>query len=241
MAIHLVFHPGRELVQIILLTFEVNVVAAVLGCLVAFPLGGAVAILRFPGRAFVIALLNAGMSLSGVVIGLVVYLLLSRSGPLGSWGLLFTPSAMVIAQWAMIVPIVAALTCQTVADLHQQYDEQLRSFGVGRLLNHLALVNGLYSGLRMLATLLWDGRFSLMTAALAGFGRALAEVGTVVIVGGNIAHYTRVMTGAIVLDTSEGDLPHAVALGLILLGLTLVSTLLTEVVRNTAGRQYARA
>jgi tungstate transport system permease protein len=161
------------------------------------------------------------------VIGLVVYLMLSRSGPLGDWGLLFTPSAMVIAQWVMIVPIVAALTCQTVADLHQQYDEQLRSFGVGRL--------------RMLATLLWDGRFSLVTAALAGFGRALAEVGTVVIVGGNIAHYTRVMTGAIVLDTSEGDLPHAVALGLILLGLTLVITLLTELVRGTAGRRYARA
>lgn len=226
-AIHLVFHPGPELVQIIVLTFEVNVAAAVLGCLVAFPLGGAVAILRFPGRGFVIALLNAGMSLSGVVIGLVVYLMLSRSGPLGGWGLLFTPSAMVIAQWVMIVPIVAALTCQTVADLHRQYDEQLRSFGVGRL--------------RMLATLLWDGRFSLVTAALAGFGRALAEVGTVVIVGGNIAHYTRVMTGAIVLDTSEGDLPHAVALGLILLGLTLVITLLTEIVRGTAGRRYVRA
>lgn len=226
-AIRLIVHPGQELVQIIVLTFEVNVVAAILGCLVAFPLGAAVAVLRFPGRRLAIAALNAGMSLSGVVIGLVVYLMLSRSGPLGGWGLLFSPTAMVIAQWVMITPIVAALTCQTVADLHQQYDEQLRSFGAGRL--------------RMMATLLWDGRFSLVTAALAGFGRALAEVGTVVIVGGNIAHYTRVMTGAIVLDTSEGDLPHAVALGLVLLGLTLVITLLTEILRGTVGRHYVRA
>lgn len=226
-AIHLIAHPGQDLVQIIALTFEVNVVAAILGCVVAFPLGAAVAILRFPGRRLAIAALNAGMSLSGVVIGLVVYLLLSRSGPLGGWGLLFSPGAMVIAQWVMIVPIVAALTCQTVADLHQQYDEQLRSFGVGRL--------------RMMATLLWDGRFSLVTAALAGFGRALAELGTVVIVGGNIDHYTRVMTGAIMVDTSEGDLPRAVALGLILLGLTLAITLLTEIVRTSVGRRYAHA
>lgn len=226
-AIHLIAHPGQDLVQIIALTFEVNVVAAILGCVVAFPLGAAVAILRFPGRRLAIASLNAGMSLSGVVIGLVVYLLLSRSGPLGGWGLLFSPGAMVIAQWVMIVPIVAALTCQTVADLHQQYDEQLRSFGVGRL--------------RMMATLLWDGRFSLVTAALAGFGRALAELGTVVIVGGNIDHYTRVMTGAIMVDTSEGDLPRAVALGLILLGLTLAITLLTEIVRTSVGRRYAHA
>lgn len=226
-AIHLIAHPGQDLVQIIALTFEVNVVAAILGCVVAFPLGAAVAVLRFPGRRLAIAALNAGMSLSGVVIGLVVYLLLSRSGPLGGWGLLFSPGAMVIAQWVMIVPIVAALTCQTVADLHQQYDEQLRSFGVGRL--------------RMMATLLWDGRFSLVTAALAGFGRALAELGTVVIVGGNIDHYTRVMTGAIMVDTSEGDLPRAVALGLILLGLTLAITLLTEIVRTSVGRRYAHA
>jgi tungstate transport system permease protein len=224
-AIHLIFHLNHDLVQIIVLTFQVNLVAAVLGCLVAFPLGAAVAVLRFPGRRVAIALLNAGMSLSGVVIGLVVYLMLSRSGPLGGWGLLFSPSAMVIAQLIMVTPIVAALTYQTVADCHQKYDEQLRSFGAGHL--------------RMMFTLLWDVRFSLVTAALAGFGRALAEVGTVMIVGGNINHYTRVMTTAIALETTKGDLPLAMALGMILLGLTLIVTLLAEVVRGIAGRRYA--
>lgn len=224
-AVDLIVHLDREMVQIIVLTFQVNVLAALIGCAIAFPLGAAVAVLRFPGRALAIALLNAGMSLSGVVIGLVVYLILSRSGPLGGWGLLFSPSAMVIAQVVMITPIVAALTCQTVADLDQKYDEQLRSLGAGRL--------------RKMLTLLWDGRFSLVTAALAGFGRALAEVGTVMIVGGNIAHHTRVMTNAIMLETDKGDLPLAVALGIVLLLLTLVVTLLIEGVRELASRRYA--
>jgi tungstate transport system permease protein len=224
-AIHLIFHLNHDLVEIIVLTFQVNLLAAALGCLVAFPLGAAVAVLRFPGRGVVIALLNAGMSLSGVVIGLVVYLMLSRSGPLGGWGLLFSPTAMVIAQWIMVTPIVAALTYQTVADCHQKYDEQLRSFGAGHL--------------RMMFTLLWDTRFSLVTAALAGFGRALAEVGTVMIVGGNINHYTRVMTTAITLETTKGNLPLAVALGMVLLGLTVVVTLLAELVRGVAGKRYA--
>jgi len=224
-AVDLIVHLDREMVQIIVLTFQVNVLAALVGCAIAFPLGAAVAVLRFPGRALAIALLNAGMSLSGVVIGLVVYLILSRSGPLGGWGLLFSPSAMVIAQVVMITPIVAALTCQTVADLDQKYDEQLRSLGAGRL--------------RKMLTLLWDGRFSLVTAALAGFGRALAEVGTVMIVGGNIAHHTRVMTNAIMLETDKGDLPLAVALGIVLLLLTLVVTLLIEGVRELASRRYA--
>ncbi|MBN8714330.1 MAG: ABC transporter permease [Xanthomonadales bacterium] len=224
-AVDLIVHLDREMVQIIVLTFQVNVLAALIGCAIAFPLGAAVAVLRFPGRGLAIALLNAGMSLSGVVIGLVVYLILSRSGPLGGWGLLFSPTAMVIAQVVMITPIVAALTCQTVADLDQKYDEQLRSLGAGRL--------------RKMLTLLWDGRFSLVTAALAGFGRALAEVGTVMIVGGNIAHHTRVMTNAIMLETDKGDLPLAVALGIVLLLLTLVVTLLIEGVREVASRRYA--
>ena len=224
-AVDLIVHLDREMVQIIVLTCQVNVLAALIGCAIAFPLGAAVAVLRFPGRGLAIALLNAGMSLSGVVIGLVVYLILSRSGPLGGWGLLFSPTAMVIAQVVMITPIVAALTCQTVADLDQKYDEQLRSLGAGRL--------------RKMLTLLWDGRFSLVTAALAGFGRALAEVGTVMIVGGNIAHHTRVMTNAIMLETDKGDLPLAVALGIVLLLLTLVVTLLIEGVREVASRRYA--
>lgn len=224
-AIGLIVHLDQQMMQVIVLTFEVNLLAAVIGCVVAFPLGAAVAVLRFPGRAFAIALLNAGMSLSGVVIGLVVYLILSRSGPLGGWGLLFSPSAMVIAQVVMIIPIVAALTCQTVADLDREYDEQLRSLGAGRL--------------RKMLTLLWDGRFSLVTAGLAGFGRALAELGTVMIVGGNIAHHTRVMTNAIMLETEKGDLPMAVALGVVLLALTLVVTLSIEGVRALASRRYA--
>lgn len=226
-AVGLILHLNQDLVRIIVLTFEVNLLAAVLGCLVAFPLGAAVAVLRFPGRRLVIALLNAGMSLSGVVIGLVVYLMLSRSGPFGGWGLLFTPSAMVIAQCVMIVPIVAALTYQTVADLHREYAEQLQSLGAGPA--------------RTILTLLWDARFSLVTAALAGFGRALAEVGTVMIVGGNIDHYTRVMTTAITLETTKGDLPMAVAMGIVLLALTLVITLVAEVVRGATGRRYAHA
>ncbi len=223
-AIDLILHLNRDLLEIILLSFRVSLSAVALACAIALPLGAAVAVLRFPGRALVIAVLNAAMGLPPVVVGLVVYLLLSRSGPLGVWGLLFTPTAMVIAQCVLITPIVAALTRQTVADLHREYDEQLRSFGTGRL--------------RTMLTLLWDGRFSLLTAVLAGFGRAIAEVGAVIIVGGNINHYTRVMTTTIALETSKGDLPLAVALGIILVTLALGINLLAQVVRDAAFRRY---
>lgn len=223
-AIELIRHLDHDLLEIILLSFQVSLSAVVLSCLVGLPLGAAVAVLRFPGRAVVIAVLNAAMGLPPVVVGLVIYLLLSRSGPLGNFGMLFTPGAMVVAQWALITPIIAALTRQTVADLHQEYDEQLRSFGTGRL--------------RTMLTLLWDGRFSLVTAVLAGFGRAIAEVGAVIIVGGNINHYTRVMTTTIALETSKGDLPLAVALGIILISLALGINLLAQVVRDAAFRRY---
>ncbi|HET7570638.1 MAG TPA: ABC transporter permease [Gammaproteobacteria bacterium] len=223
-AIHLILHLNHDLLGIIVLSFQVSLVALAFGCIIALPLGAAVAVLRFPGRGLVVAALNAAMGLPGVVVGLVVYLLLSRSGPFGELGLLFTPSAMVIAQCVLIVPIIAALTYQTVADLHEKYDEQLRSLGSGRL--------------RTMFTLLWDGRFSLVTAVLAGFGRAIAEVGTVIIVGGNINHYTRVMTTAIALESMRGDLPLAVALGIVLIVLALGITLLAQVVRDAASRRY---
>ncbi|MCG8558093.1 MAG: ABC transporter permease, partial [Proteobacteria bacterium] len=174
-----------DLTEIVGLSLEVSLSAVALAALIGLPLGAAVALYRFPGRLAVSALLNAFMGLPPVVVGLIVYLMLSRAGPFGVFGLLFTPTAMIIAQCILVTPIVAALTAQTVADLNEEYDEQLRSLAAGRL--------------QILATLLWDGRFSLLTAILAGFGRAVAEVGAVMIVGGNIDHVTRVMTTAIAL------------------------------------------
>jgi len=164
------------------------------------------------------------MGLPPVVVGLMVYLLLSRAGPLGSLGLLFTPTAMAIAQCLLVTPIIAAFTRQTVADLHEEYAEQLRSLGVG-------------PG-RALWTLLWDGRFSLLTGILAGFGRASAEVGAVIMVGGNIHRVTRVVTTTIALETSKGNLPLALALGMILMLLVLAVNAAAMVIRDTAKRVY---
>ena len=189
------------------------------------PLGAAVALYRFPGRLAVSALLNAFMGLPPVVVGLIVYLMLSRAGPFGVFGLLFTPTAMIIAQCILVTPIVAALTAQTVADLNEEYDEQLRSLAAGRL--------------QILATLLWDGRFSLLTAILAGFGRAVAEVGAVMIVGGNIDHVTRVMTTAIALETSKGNLALALGLGLVLIALALAVNLAAIGLRDVARLRHA--
>ena len=197
----------RDLLEIIARSLWVSSSALVLAAGVGLPLGGAVALLRFPGRRIAAVGLNALMGLPPVVVGLVVYLTLSRSGPLGFLGWLFTPTAMVIAQFLLITPIVAALTRQVVEDLWEEYDEQLRSLGASRL--------------RAIPTLLWDGRHRLLTTLLAGFGRAIAEVGAVILVGGNIAHVTRVMTTAIALETSKGDLALALALGIVLLVLSL--------------------
>src|SRR5215467_10623718 len=169
-------------------------------------------------------LLNALMGLPPVVVGLIVYLLLSRAGPLGAFGLLFTPTAMVIAQCLLVTPIIAAFTRQTVADLHEEYAEQLRSLGVGAW--------------RVLWTLLWDGRFSLLTGILAGFGRASAEVGAVIIVGGNIDRVTRVMTTTIALETSKGNLALSLALGLLLILLVLTINAIAMLVQDTARRVY---
>jgi tungstate transport system permease protein len=214
-----------DLMEIVLLSLRVSLTAVGLAALVGLPLGAAVALFRFPGRLVIAALLNAFMGLPPVVIGLLVYLLLSRNGPLGILGLLFTPTAMIIAQWLLITPIIAALAQQTVSDLHAEYDEQLRSLGAG-------------PG-RAIWTLLWDGRFSLLTAVLAGFGRASAEVGAVMIVGGNINHTTRVMTTTIALETSKGNLALALGLGMILITLALVITLSAMAVRDLASRRLA--
>ena len=197
-----------QLLQIIALSFKVTLTAVGIATLLSFAVGGVLAVYRFPGRGAVAALLNALMGLPPVVAGLIVYLLLSNAGPLGVLQLLYTPGAMIIAQVILITPIVAALTRQTCEDLLEEYRDQLRSLGA--------------SSAEMVTTLLWDGRYRLITAVLAGFGRAIAEVGAVMIVGGNIDHVTRTMTTAIALETSKGNITLALALGMILLTIALV-------------------
>lgn len=214
--------PG--LVSIVLLSLQVSLSAVLIASAIALPLGAAIAVGRFPGRQLLIVLLNALMGLPPVVVGLLVYLLLSRAGPLGSLGILFTPSAMVVAQTVLVVPIIAALSRQVIEDAWREYDEQLRSLGASRPSAAL--------------TLIWDTRFSLITIVLAGFGRAAAEVGAVMIVGGNIDGVTRVMTTAIALETSKGDLPLALGLGLVLLALVLLLNALAALIRELATRRY---
>ena len=201
-ALQLLVEMDPGLSEIVLLSLRVSLSAVCLAAVFALPLGALVALTQFPGKRGVVILMNAMMSLPPVVVGLVIYLLLSHTGPLGVTGLLFTPTAMIIAQCVLVFPIIAALTRQTVFDLHEEYDEYLRSVGAGTW--------------QKIATLLWDGRTRLSTAILAGFGRAIAEVGAVIIVGGNILHSTRVMTTTIALETSKGDLGMALGLGIIL-------------------------
>ncbi len=221
-AASLIVKFDSDLVEIIGLSLRVSLTAVALAAAIGLPLGAAVALFRFPGRSGVIVLINALMGLPPVVVGLFVYLLLSRSGPFGVFNLLFTPTAMIIAQCVLVTPIIAALTRQTVEDLWQEYGEQLTSLGV--------------SPGRAVGTLLWDGRFSLFTAVLAGFGRASAEVGAVMIVGGNIDHLTRVMTTAIALETSKGNFEIALALGIVLLAMSLGVNAAAHAVRDVAYR-----
>lgn len=211
-----------SLLEIVGLSLRVSLTAVLIAAVIGMPLGALLAVLRFPGRGAVLVVLNALMGLPPVVVGLLVYLLLSRAGPLGLLQLLYTPTAMIIAQCLLVAPIIAALTRQTVEDLHAEYDEQLRSFGIGPL-GHVI-------------TLLWDGRYSLMTAVLAGFGRASAEVGAVLIVGGNINHVTRVMTTTIALETSKGNLALALGLGSILIAIAILVNALLYLLRSTATR-----
>ena len=223
-ALQLVLSGDPGLFAIVWLSLKVSLSAVVLAAAIGMPIGAFLALTRFPGREAIIVLLNALMGLPPVVAGLAVFLLLSRSGPLGSWGLLFTPSAMVIAQTILVAPIIAALTRQTVEDLWAEYRDELTAMDIGPA--------------RRVATLLWDARFSLVTAWLAGFGRAAAEVGAIIIVGGNIDGFTRTMTTAIALETSKGDLPLAVGLGLVLIAIVIAINTLAWGVRRT-GEHYA--
>lgn len=214
---------GR-LTGIVFLSLRVSLTAVFFASLIGLPLGAAIAVGRFPGRQALIVTLNALMGLPPVVVGLLVYLMLSRAGPLGHFGILFTPAAMVVAQTILIVPIIAALSRQVIEDAWQEYREQLRSFGA--------------SPFSAALTLLWDTRFSLVIIVLAGFGRAAAEVGAVMIVGGNIEGVTRVMTTAIALETSMGDLPLALGLGIILIALVLVLNAGAYWIKEAAQRRY---
>jgi tungstate transport system permease protein len=207
-ALDLVLAGDPALFAIVRLSLLVSLAAVAFATLIGLPFGAWVALARFPGREVVIVVLNALMGLPPVVVGLAVYLLLSRSGPLGSFGLLFTPQAMIVAQTILITPIIAALARQTIEDLWAEYRDELAAMDIGPA--------------GRVATLLWDARFSLVTALLAGFGRAAAEVGAVIIVGGNIEGFTRTMTTAIALETSKGDLPLAIGLGLVLIAIVVV-------------------
>jgi tungstate transport system permease protein len=221
-ALHLVAEADPAVLRIVGLSLRVSLAATFCAALIGLPLGALLAVARFPGRQTIIVVLNALMGLPPVVAGLLIYLALSRSGPLGGLGLLFTPGAMVIAQTLLIAPILAALSRQAMEQLWEEYAEQLRSFGAGPW--------------RAVPTLLWDGRFALLTVLLAGFGRASAEVGAVMVVGGNIEGFTRVMTTAIALETSKGDLPLALALGGILMAVVLAVNVAAHLLRDVAAR-----
>jgi tungstate transport system permease protein len=207
-AFALIGTADATLIGIIVLSLQVTLTAVLIACLIGFPLGGALAVGRFPGRMALVVFLNSLMGLPPVVVGLVIYLFLSAAGPLGYLQLLYTPTAMVIAQVVLVTPIVAALARQVIEDLHSEYDDMLRAMNASRL--------------QTIWTLIVDARYSLLTSALAGLGRALAEVGAVIIVGGNIANVTRVMTTTIALETSKGELALALGLGIILVGLSIL-------------------
>ena len=224
-ALHLVLTGDAALFAIVRLSLVISLSAVLLAALIGIPFGAWIALTRFPGREAVIVVLNALMGLPPVVVGLAVYLALSRSGPLGSLGLLFTPRAMIVAQTVLVAPIIAALTRQTIEDLATEYRDELAAMNIGPL--------------GRVATLVWDARFSLVTTLLAGFGRAAAEVGAIIIVGGNIDGYTRTMTTAIALETSKGDLPLAVGLGMVLIAIVIAVNALAWTVRR-AGERWAQ-
>ena len=224
LAFGLLARLDADLVEIVGLSLRVSLVATLAACAIGLPLGALLATTRFPGRSAILVLVNALMGLPPVVAGLVIYLLLSSAGPFGWLDLLYTPTAMIVAQTVLVTPIVTALSRQVIEDVHVEYAEQFRSWCVSRR--------------RTVAALLYDVRYSLLTVALAGFGRAIAEFGAVVIVGGNIDHLTRVMTSAIALETSRGELPLALALGMILLLIALVVNASVMGLRAGADRAY---
>lgn len=222
LALSLLASLDTDLIEIVSLSLHVSLMAVVIAAVIGLPFGAFLAVTRFPGRGGVIVLVTALMGLPPVVVGLVVYLLLSGAGALGPLQLLYTPTAMIIAQSLLVLPIITALTRQSAEEMYLEYREQLTLFGVSRQ--------------DMLITLLWDGRYALLTALLAGFGRAIAEVGAVIIVGGNINHVTRVMTTTIALETSRGNLALALGLGIVLVIIAVTVNSLVLSLKATAGR-----
>ncbi len=223
-AARMIVQADPRLLEIVWLSLQVSLSAVAISTLIALPAGAAIAVGRFPGKATVVVLLNALLGLPAVVVGLAIYLLLSRAGPLGQFGILFTPAAMVVAQAVLVFPLLAALTRQAVADAWVEYREELQSLGAGTVRSAFALIH--------------DLRFSLVTSVLAGFGRAVSEVGAVMIVGGNIDGVTRVMTTAIALETSKGDLPLALGLGFVLLAIVIALNIAAAAVKGLAQRRY---
>ncbi len=224
-ALGLIVTLDSDLAEIVALSLGVSLTAVTIATVIGMPVGAMVALFRFPGRHGLSVFLNALMGLPPVVVGLIVYLMLSRMGPFGVFGLLFTPTAMIIAQVLLVTPIIAALTRQVVEDLWREYREQLMSLGASKM--------------RAIPTLLWDGRFSLVTVVLAGFGRASAEVGAVMIVGGNIDHATRVMTTAIALEVSKGNLALALGLGILLIALSATIGAVAYIIKERAERRMS--
>jgi tungstate transport system permease protein len=221
-ALHLLLSADRALVAIVGLSLAVSFSAVLCGSIIGIPFGALIALTRFPGREAVVVVLNAMMGLPPVLIGLAVFLALSHSGPLGVLNLLFTPEAMIVAQTLLVSPIIAAISRQTIEDLWLEYRDELAAMNVGAL--------------GRIGTLVWDGRFSLVTAVLAGFGRAAAEVGAIIIVGGNIEGFTRTMTTTIALETSKGDLPLAVGLGIVLVTIVVLINALAWIARQAGER-----
>lgn len=217
-ALQLLLSADPGLWTIVTRSLAVSTMACLIGCAIGLVLGAWLGVLRFPGRGAVLVVLNTLLALPSVVVGLVVYLLLSRSGPLGFLGWLFSFQAMVLAQVVLVVPVVTALTRQVVEDADRSHGEQLSSLGAGHWLRSLILA--------------WDERFALLTVVITAFGRAISEVGAVMIVGGNIEGFTRVMTTAIALETSKGDLPLALGLGLVLLAVVLLLNALVGLLRR---------
>ena len=224
-AFRLIGTLDSKLLEIVWLSLRVSLSAVLISTVIALPFGAALAVTRFPGRDALVVIVNALLGLPAVVVGLAIYLLLSRAGPLGAFGILFTPAAMVVAQAVLIFPLIAALARQAVADAWREYAEQMHSLGAGTVASSLALLH--------------DLRFSLVTIVLAAFGRAIAEVGAVMIVGGNIDGVTRVMTTAIALETSKGDLPLALGLGVVLLGIVLLLNVGAHLLKERAQRHHA--
>jgi len=217
-ALQLVLSGDAALWQIVGRSLAVSATACLLACGIGLLIGTWLGVARFRGRTVVVTVVNTLLAVPSVVVGLVIYLLLSRSGPLGFLGWLFTFQAMVVAQTVLVLPLVIGLTRQTIEDVEQQHGEQLRALGAGTVLRGWLLA--------------WDERYALLTVVITAFGRAIAEVGAVMVVGGNVEGFTRVMTTAIALETSKGDLPLALGLGIVLLGVVLILNALVSVIRR---------